>query len=97
MKSNAKKKSLSIRQTAPLIKESSYFVCSPENGLAGFGNNVHSIRNKKSFSLVCYINDTDDIQFVRPIHINELKEIINYLESDQNPYQKMGLLNKTNR
>lgn len=97
MKSNAKKKSLSIRQTAPLIKEFSYFVCSPEKGLAGFGNNVLSIRNIKSNSIICYINDTDDISFVKPIHINELKDIINYLQSDQNPYQQMGLLNKTNR
>ena len=95
MKNNSKKKSLSIRQTAPTIQDSPSYHCTPENGLAGFGNNVMSVRNKKSQSVICYINDTDDISFVKPVHINELKDIIKYLESDQNPYQQVELLNKT--
>ena len=97
MKNNSKKKSLSIHKIAPLIKHQVSFVYSPESGLAGFGNGVLSIRNAKSQSVICYINDTNDISFVKPVHINELKDIINFMESDQNPYQQTKILNKTHR
>lgn len=62
------------------------YICKHETGLAGFGSNVYSICNIKSGSRLCYINDFGDISFPVPLHIYELKDLLIFLNSDDNPY-----------
>lgn len=87
-KNPQKKSNLSISKKKEKVQEyKKYLSYRVETDIGGFGNKVFSIVNIDSGIKYGYINEMRHIALKAPLHINDLKKLITFLESN-NPYQQ---------